>query len=154
MPTVIHTYTRAQAIEDGVLIDVSEMAREAGFRWPVAVTATDVVYPRYGLTSSPPGSLRRKGSRQRACPERSRRGDCGPALSAAEWDTLWMAATSTKLSAGLAARRASTGTTQVTFEVAYTQKPGRGPETVSLKMVAGPGDEDEPVMTIMLPGED
>jgi len=37
VPTVIHTYTRAQAIEDGVLIDVSEMAREAGFRWPVAV---------------------------------------------------------------------------------------------------------------------
>ena len=29
---VISTYTRAQAIEDGVLIDVSSMAREAGFK--------------------------------------------------------------------------------------------------------------------------
>lgn len=34
----ISIYTRAQAIEDGVLVDVSETAREAGFRFPVAVT--------------------------------------------------------------------------------------------------------------------
>ncbi len=34
---VISVYTRAQAIEDGVLVDVSETAREAGFRIPVAV---------------------------------------------------------------------------------------------------------------------
>jgi len=31
-------YTRDQAIEDGFLVDVSDMAREAGFKWPVAVT--------------------------------------------------------------------------------------------------------------------
>ncbi len=35
---VIHTYTRAQAIEDGILIDITETARESGFRWPVAIT--------------------------------------------------------------------------------------------------------------------
>jgi hypothetical protein len=35
---VISSYTRAQAIEDGVLIDASNMAREAGFKWPVALT--------------------------------------------------------------------------------------------------------------------
>ncbi|MDE2489532.1 MAG: hypothetical protein KGM24_01705 [Elusimicrobia bacterium] len=35
---VVHSYTRAQAIEDGVLVDLSQLAREAGFRWPVAVT--------------------------------------------------------------------------------------------------------------------
>ena len=29
---VISTYTRAQAIEDGVLIDVGSMANEAGFK--------------------------------------------------------------------------------------------------------------------------
>lgn len=34
----ISVYTRAQAIADGVLIDVSEMSREAGFRFPVAMT--------------------------------------------------------------------------------------------------------------------
>jgi hypothetical protein len=36
---LIHRYTRAQAIADGVLIDVTQMAREAGIRWPVALTA-------------------------------------------------------------------------------------------------------------------
>lgn len=36
---VIFSYTRAQAIADGVLIDVTPTALEAGFRFPVAVTA-------------------------------------------------------------------------------------------------------------------
>lgn len=36
---VIHSYTREQALEDGALVDVSELASEAGFRVPVAVTA-------------------------------------------------------------------------------------------------------------------
>src|SRR5512135_3116848 len=36
---VIFSYTRAQAIADGVLVDVSKLAKEAGFRFPVAVTA-------------------------------------------------------------------------------------------------------------------
>ena len=36
---VISVYTRAQALADGVLIDAGPMAREAGFRWPVAITA-------------------------------------------------------------------------------------------------------------------
>jgi len=34
----IHVYTRAQALEDGVLVDVSETARKAGFKIPVALT--------------------------------------------------------------------------------------------------------------------
>ena len=36
---VISSYSRAQAIEDGVLVDVSKLAREAGIKYPVAVTA-------------------------------------------------------------------------------------------------------------------
>ena len=35
---VIFRYTREQAIADGVLVDVSETAKEAGFRLPVAVS--------------------------------------------------------------------------------------------------------------------
>ncbi len=35
---VISTYTRAQALEDGVLIDAGSLAQEAGYRWPVALT--------------------------------------------------------------------------------------------------------------------
>ena len=45
---LIHSYTRMQAIEDGVLIDVSEMAKEAGFKFSVAITNTvwtDLIVP-------------------------------------------------------------------------------------------------------------
>ncbi|SHF26164.1 DUF6573 family protein [Desulforamulus putei] len=45
---VIYTYTRQQAIEDGVLIDVSQTAMEVGFRYPVAVTQavwTELITP-------------------------------------------------------------------------------------------------------------
>lgn len=35
---VIHSYSRRQAIEDGVLIDVTATAKEAGVRYPVALT--------------------------------------------------------------------------------------------------------------------
>jgi hypothetical protein len=35
---LIHRYGRADALRDGVLIDVSATAREAGLRWPVALT--------------------------------------------------------------------------------------------------------------------
>ena len=36
---LIYRYTRAQAIEDGVLIDVSAVACEAGIAYPVALTS-------------------------------------------------------------------------------------------------------------------
>lgn len=36
---VIHVYTRAQAIDDGTLIDVSGTANDIGFRMPTAFTA-------------------------------------------------------------------------------------------------------------------
>jgi hypothetical protein len=35
---IIHRYTRADALRDGVLIDVSATAKEAGIRYPVALT--------------------------------------------------------------------------------------------------------------------
>ena len=35
---VIYAYTRSQALADGVLVDVTDTAREAGFRVPVALT--------------------------------------------------------------------------------------------------------------------
>jgi len=48
---VISRYSRKQALEDGVLVDVSAMAREAGIKFPVAVTCAvfeilnDTSYP-------------------------------------------------------------------------------------------------------------
>ena len=51
MDDLVFAYTRAEAIADGVLVDVSEMAKEAGFKYPVALTST--VYARY--VEVPPG---------------------------------------------------------------------------------------------------
>ncbi|MBI2060672.1 MAG: hypothetical protein HYT87_12955 [Nitrospirae bacterium] len=48
---VICSYTRAQALEDGVLVDVSETAKEAGIRYPVALTRA--VWGKY--VEIPPG---------------------------------------------------------------------------------------------------
>lgn len=45
---IIDVYTRAQAIEDGVLVDVSAVAKEAGIKYPAAMTRAvwcDVVEP-------------------------------------------------------------------------------------------------------------
>lgn len=41
---VIHSYSREQAIKDGVLVDVSPIAEQAGFKVPVALT--DSVWAR------------------------------------------------------------------------------------------------------------
>ena len=35
---IIVRYTRAEAIADGVLIDLSELGKEAGFKYPIAIT--------------------------------------------------------------------------------------------------------------------
>ena len=50
---VISTYSRAQALEDGGLVDVSQLAREAGFRIPVAVSRAvfAVLDPGEGLAA-------------------------------------------------------------------------------------------------------
>jgi hypothetical protein len=48
---LIHRYSRADALRDGVLIDVSATAREAGFRYPVALTCA--VWER--CVAVPPG---------------------------------------------------------------------------------------------------
>ncbi len=66
---VVFSYTRAQAIEDGVLVDVSDVAKEAGIRYPVAVTR--VLWDGYIV---PPEKLRANGQSE------------GGRL----WDTLFM----------------------------------------------------------------
>ena len=66
---VLSAYTRAQAIEDGFLVDVSETAREAGFKIPVAVTRS--VWNR--LVALPEGYRGFQDERGRL------------------WDLLWMA---------------------------------------------------------------
>ena len=48
---LIHAYSRSQTLEDGVLIDVRDVVREAGIRYPVALTAA--VWER--CVAVPPG---------------------------------------------------------------------------------------------------
>lgn len=119
---VVFSYSRRQAIADGVLLDVTAMAHEAGFRYPVALTAAAwadcVAWPRCGGEGQDePGRL---------------------------WDVLNMAR--------LAVKRATGATVQFTVLVRPVR--GRTPQAQRLKMVVGPGDDLEPVITIMLPRED
>ncbi len=44
---MVYSYTRKQAIEDGNLIDVTEQAKQTGFKVPVAVSLNR--YERYAL---------------------------------------------------------------------------------------------------------
>lgn len=126
---VIHSYTRAQALADGVLVDVTATAREAGFRISVALTRavwadcvewTEADEARKATTQDEAGRL---------------------------WDVVWMA--------HLAARTAG-NVERCTFDLYRVPREGRGnqPRRVSLAMQVGPGDNAEPVITIMQPNED
>lgn len=120
---IIDAYTRAQAIKDGQLIDVSETAREAGIRFPVALTAS--VWHAYVVPD-----------------ERSRK--YGQSEQGRLWDILWLLR--------CAIRSGNNGDT-VSFQVRFIMKEQQL-RVVTLKAVCGPGDDLEPVITIMTPDED
>ena len=120
----VHRYSRAQAIEDGMLIDVTETAKEAGFKVPVAVT-----HAVWDGCIEPSEKLK----------------EVGQSVSGRLWDVLWMCALKARFSEGdrfLFALYVRYGTRehQIKKEI--------------LKAVIGPGDQGEPVITIMEPGED
>lgn len=124
---LIYAYTRAQAIADGVLVDVSEVAGEAGFRIPVAVTAAawaDCV------------AWSDADSQRQTCQDESGR----------LWDVLWMAS--------LAARRADME--RIPFQFYRVPRGGRAtqPKLTTLHLHIGPGDAGEAVITILMPTED
>ena len=132
----IHIYTRAQAIEDGVLIDVSTMAREAGIVWPVALTSAawaDCV----AWTDDD---------------DKRKRDSTGQSEAGRSWDVVWMASR-----ALVAAARSGDGVGDtLQFRLYRVPRAGRGvrPRFVMLKFVVGPGDAGEPVVTVMEVGED
>ncbi len=121
---LIHRYTRGDAIRDGVLIDVSAPAREAGFKYPVALTAAV-----WGQCVAVPEGV--------VCQDEAGR----------LWDVLTMLR--------WAIRRQDSGAREVRFGV-HVRKDNRErtPPLVRLKAVCGPGDEGEPVVTVMMPDED
>ena len=119
---LIDSYSRAQAIEDGQLIDISTLAREAGFLWPVAVTAA--LWHGYIV---PPAILGGQSWQGRA------------------WDMLNVLR--------LAIRRAA-DTSELAFTVLFQMDEVKPLERVILTSHCGPGDGMEPVITIILPGEE
>ncbi len=120
--SVISVYTRAQALADGVLVDVTNTAREAGFVFPVALT--HAVWE--DCVSWSAEDTERKGVPQ---DEMGRL-----------WDVLWMAR--------LAARK---GGERILFQLYRVPREGRGVQArlVTLSAHCGPGDDGEPVITIM-----
>ena len=125
---VIFSYTRAQAIEDGVLIDVSEIAREAKFSIPVAITAA--VYSRCVQWTQ--ADIEAKGDSE----------------DGRLWDVVFMA--------NHAIRTCSSTDNTLNFIVAAVPSAGDSwePKEAELKMTVSGGDHGEPVITIMLPNED
>ena len=121
---LIFRYTRTQAMADGVLVDVSETAREAGFRIPVALT--HAVWAEYV-----------------AVPE----GVEGQDEAGRLWDVLWMCRF------GISREQDEGSETRFQLHVRNDNRPGE-PPLVTLKAHIGPGDEGEPVLTIMTPDED
>ena len=122
---VIYSYTRSQALEDGVLVDVSKMASEAGFRYPTAITAD---------------------LHARITPN-EREKELGQSYEGRLWDVVFLAS--------FAARRSGTQdrcSFEVGLFEADEAFPHRTHRrTLSLWMVVGPGDQGEPVITIGFP---
>lgn len=114
----ISVYTRAQALEDGRLIDVSETAREAGITFPVAITAAlhaDISnIPQEHSYQSYAGRL---------------------------WDCIWMLRCGIQ---GLIPRRGD----DQRFEYDLIMHLGMA-KRYSVKAVCGPGDDGEPVITLL-----
>lgn len=120
---IISTYTRKQAIEDGVLIDVSAAASARGFKLHTVVT--DSLYHQY---VTPPEGLIGEGQ----------------TTDGRLHDLLMMAF--------FAAKR-NPRSSRAEFTVLFLMCPGHR-EEVDVVLHVGPGDDREPVVTIMLPEED
>ena len=120
----VYSYTRAQALEDGVLIDASPLASEAGYRWPVALTSSLF----HGYVTPSPALI-----------------DEGQSATGRLWDLLMVLR--------YAVLKAK-DTSQVAFQVLFLMQPDAEPQHVDLVAACGPGDDGSPVLTVMLPDED
>jgi hypothetical protein len=128
---LIYTYTRAQALADGVQVDVTTTAREAGITFPVFLTRA--VFDQY--VTVPPGVA--------AQDEAGRL-----------WDIVWMLRF-----AILRARPGTTGGKCGSHRIPvalYVRNDNHRARLVKLVATCGPLDLDDPrpAITVMLPDED
>ena len=129
-PVLILAYSRARAIADGTLIDISTTAAEAGFSVPTALTAAAFSECVEWTDDDADGSKFYQDQSGRL------------------WDVVYLAAMKAR-------RLANQNTEEVLYELRVVPRPGQHrPELRTLKLVIGPGDNSEPVATIMLPDED
>jgi type I site-specific restriction endonuclease len=124
----IYVYSRAQAIADGVLVDVSEMAVSAGFKIPLAVTET--LWGTFIEWTA-------KDTQQQTNQDTDGR----------LWDVLSMLR--------FAVAKAQE-TDCIFYKLNIVPRDGKTKKAklTQLKAVIGGGDNGEPVITIMLPNED
>lgn len=133
---VIHSYSRAQAIEDGVLVDITQADafKESGFKYHTVLTRA-----AYAATVEAGGRYVPQADGEVLTLKH------GQSITGRLWDVLWMLR---------CAIRAAGSTDRVHFQV-LVDKHGNGRHTtVRLWSLIGPGDTAAPVMTIMLEGED
>ena len=138
----IHAYTRAQAIRDGVLVDLTTamddkgqlLCQQAGFKVPVAIARA-----AWAATIEAGGTWKSDGDGETL----ELRG--GQSLTSRLWDVLAMLR--------LAITQAS-DTDRVHFRVLVDVKDDGHREPVKLWALCGPGDDARPVITILLEGED
>ncbi len=120
----IHIYTRAQALRDGILHDAGQLATEAGFKYPVALTtaawADAVAWDHDDPSQDETGRL---------------------------WDVLHMGVNAVRRAI---ARGATSG--PLAYSLLRVTAPGQQPTRTSLVITLGPGDDSEPVFTIDRPG--
>jgi hypothetical protein len=139
---VISTYSRAQAIADGVLVDLTNATDRDGrkirpFKYPVAMTegAYNATIAAGGRWVTDPNNP--DGETLQLPPSQN--------LTGRLWDVFSMM---------LHAIRASGPTDRVTFSVLVDRDGNGKHKRVDLWSSCGPGDNAEPVLTIMLEGED
>jgi hypothetical protein len=127
---VIYTYTRSQAIADGLQIEVTKVADEAGIRFPVFLTRG--VYDQYVTVP-----LDGRGQPLTGQDEAGRL-----------WDIVWMLR--------FAIIRAKPGVTCVPVALYVRNSDSHPARLVKLVATAGAVDIDDPApaITVMLPDED
>lgn len=128
----VSVYTREQALADGVLVDLSPVACGYGFRIPVACTAAVLQAIAWSEAT-----------------ESAKPHATGQTTEGRLHDVLTMA----MLNAQAAAQA---GESEVAFDVLMVPAKGQStrPVLVSMWMAVGGGDRGEPVLTLMLAGED